>query len=221
VGVRDESVFARSSRRPLLDFTPVDLDRRRTFGAHKVVVMCGSARSIRLLAATGDSIGRALFHQGLEGPVHRCERGRVLSKEGVKLLGRNEIGGRRQRAHNCCALFGGAFHTTSLVVVLYALDVDVIVVMFDAVFTVQFVMNLLAQPWQQPPLEDDTVKECDENDVENDLPKDFGENVRRVKGDGNNFIPKGKCFFVFVCLSGERSYVHSPSIALLRMIVNN
>jgi hypothetical protein len=82
-------------------------------------------------------------------------------------------------------------------------------------------MNLLAQPWQQPPLEDDTVKECDENDVENDLPKDFGENVRRVKGDGNNFIPKGKCFFVFVCLSGERSYVHSPSIALLRMIVNN
>jgi arginase family enzyme len=94
-----------------------------------------------------------------------------------------------------------------------------VVVMFDAVFTVQFVVNLLAQPWQKPPLEDDTIKECDEDDVENDLPKDLGQNVGRVKGDGKDFIPERKAFFVR--LGGECDYVHSLSIALLRMIVNN
>jgi hypothetical protein len=136
----------------------------------------------------------------------------------VKLLGRDEVSDRRQRGHNRRSLFGGAFHSTSLVVVFDTLDVDVIVVVFDAVFTVQFVVNLLAQTWQQPTLEHNTVEKCDENDVENDLPKDFGENVRRVKGDGNDFVPKGKGFFV--CLSGELIDNHSHNLALLRMIVN-
>jgi hypothetical protein len=136
----------------------------------------------------------------------------------VKLLGRHEVTDRGQRGHNGRSLLGGAFHTTSLVVVFDALDVDVIVVVFDAMFAIQFLVNLLSQPWQEPTLEDDTVEECDEDDVENNLPENLSKNVGRVKGDGKDFVPKGKGFFV--CLSGELIDNHSHNLALLRMIVN-
>jgi hypothetical protein len=100
-----------------------------------------------------------------------------------------------------------------------ALDVDVVVVMFDAVFGVNFVVNLAPQSGKQPPFVDHAVKKCDKQTVEDDLPDQFRGDVGWVESDCPQFIPKRHSGFVR--LGGERSYVHSPSIALLRMIVNN
>jgi hypothetical protein len=107
-------------------------------------------------------------------------------------------------------------------VVLYALDVDVVVVVLDAVLCIYLFVQLMPQFRKNPLLEHNPVDEGDENDVENDLPKDFGENVRRVKGDGNNFIPKGHGFIRMVVAGfGEVIDYHSHIVALMRSIRNN
>jgi hypothetical protein len=49
-------MFASGSRRPFFDFSTIDFYRCRTFGAHEMVVVCGSARPIDLFASARDGI---------------------------------------------------------------------------------------------------------------------------------------------------------------------
>jgi hypothetical protein len=95
---------------------------------------------------------------------------RDWAAKGVQLLGRDEIGGLGQRGHHGRSLFGAALHSTSLVVVLCALDVNVVIVMFDAVFLVEVFVDFVAKSRQQPSLVDDTVEKRDEESIEDNLP---------------------------------------------------
>ena len=88
----------------------------------------------------------------------------------MQLLGRDEIGGLGQRGDHGRSLFGAALHATSLIVVLCALDVNVVIVMFDAMFFVKVFMDFVAKSRQQPSLVHDTVKKSDEKPVEDYLP---------------------------------------------------
>jgi hypothetical protein len=50
-------MFASGSSRPFLNFSTIYFHCRRAFGAHEMVVVCGSARSINLFATPRDSVG--------------------------------------------------------------------------------------------------------------------------------------------------------------------
>jgi hypothetical protein len=49
-------MFASGSSRPFFYFSAVNFYRCRTFGAHEMVVVCGSARPIDLFASASDGI---------------------------------------------------------------------------------------------------------------------------------------------------------------------
>jgi hypothetical protein len=140
----------------------------------------------------------------------------------VELLRRNKVGGLGQCSHHGRTLFGGALHPTSLVVVFRTFDVDVVVVVLDAVLGINFFVQLVSQLRKNPPLENNSIDKCDEDNVKNDLPKDFADDVGGIKGDRDDFVPEGNGFISVVMAGfGEFSYVHSLSITLLRTIVNN
>jgi len=138
-------VFAGGSCRPLLYFAAIHFDGCGAFGAHKVVVVGGSARAVHLFTAASNGIGRPLVSERLKRPVHRCERGRIIAKQNMKLLGRDKVRGGRQGSHDGRSLFGAALHPMSLVVVSRTLNVDVIVVVLDAVFFVEVLVDFMTK----------------------------------------------------------------------------
>jgi hypothetical protein len=140
----------------------------------------------------------------------------------VELLRRNKVGGLGKRSHHGRSLFGAALHPTSLVVVFRTLDVDVVVVVLDAVFSINLFVQLMTQFRKNPLLEHNPVNEGDKYDVENYLPKDFSHNMRGVEGNRDDFVPKGHRFIRMVMAGfGEVIDYHSHIVALMRSIRNN
>ena len=104
--------------------------------------------------------------------------------------------------------------------VLGTLDVDVIVVVLDAVFLIDFLVELVAQLGKDPLLEDDSVYEGDEDDVEGDLPEHFTDDVGWVKCDGDDFVPEGHLFFTVSGFCEVIDY-HSQKLTQMRTVRNN
>ena len=103
-----------------------------------------------------------------------------------------------------------------------AFDVDVVIVVLDAVFLIDFLVQLVAQLRENPSFEHDTVDERDKNDVEDDLPEHFTDDVRWVKCDGDDFVPEGHRF-VGVVVSGLCKVIdyHSQKLTQMRTVRNS
>jgi hypothetical protein len=106
-----------------------------------------------------------------------------------------------------------------VVVVFHTLDVDVIVVVLDAVFFIEFLVDFFTKSGQYPTFENDTVEERNKQSVKYDLPDEFREDVRRVERDGPQFVPEGHS--CVVRLGGELIDNHSHNVSLLRIVVNS
>jgi hypothetical protein len=168
---------------PLLHFVTSDFGGGSASNTHEVVVVPGRTRSIQLFAAAGHGVGGSSIDERLQGSIHGGERRRIIPEVGVQTLGRNELGRFRECGSDCGALLGCTNHSVSLVVVFGARDVDVVVVVFDAVFFVDFFVQLMAQLRENPLFEHDPVDERDKHDVEDDLPKHFTDDVGGVESD--------------------------------------
>jgi hypothetical protein len=168
---------------PLLHFVTSDFGGGTASNTHEVVVVPGRTRSIQLFAAAGHGVSGSGVDERLQGSIHGGERRRIIPEVGVQTLRRNEFGRFRECGSDCGALLGCTNHSASLVVVFGARDVDVVVVVFDAVFFVDFFVQLMAQLRENPLFEHDPVDERNEHDVENDLPEHLGHDVRGVESD--------------------------------------
>ena len=80
--------------------------------------------------------------------------------------------------------------------------------------------DLIGRPLVPFFAEDDSVNEGDEDDVEDDLPEHFTDDVGRVECDGDDFVPEGDLFFAMSSLCEVIDY-HSQKLTRMRTIRNN
>ena len=103
-----ESVAVRHPRRPQVHSAGVDLDHPAAAAANQMVMVHGIAEAEQRLAGfTPEHVHPARLHQPLEGPVHGGQAHR-MAKAGVKVLGRQGLGGPAQRLQHGRALPGDA-----------------------------------------------------------------------------------------------------------------
>jgi hypothetical protein len=105
-------------------------------------------------------------------------------------------------------------------VVFGAFDVDVVIVVLDAVFLIDFLVQLVAQLREDPALEDNSVDERNKDHIEDDLPKHFTDDVSWVECDGDDFIPEGHLFFAVAGFCKVIDY-HSQTLTQMRTVRNN
>lgn len=130
----------RGSSGPLLYFAAVHLDGFRATGTDEVMMVSWSAGAIKRFTVAIDAVDRSFAFECLERTVHRGERRSLIAQERVQFLGRNEFARVGEGRNDCRALFSGAPHELVLVL-FHARDVDVIIVVFDAVFRVEVIMD--------------------------------------------------------------------------------
>jgi hypothetical protein len=138
----------------------------------------------------------------------------------VQSLCRDELGRQRERRGYSGSLLGCANHSTSLVVVFGALDVDVVIVVLDAVFLIDFFVQLVAQLREDPTLEDNSVDERNKDHIEDDLPEHFTDDVSWIECNSDDFIPEGHLFFGVSGFCKVIDY-HSQTLTQMRTVRNN